>query len=76
MTHKRHPRDSHVVQCFPFLPTVSPSLPPSLPPHLRQLGVREGKRPQPEVGRGVGDHAQDELDRLDHLVDHDLANAA
>ena len=36
---------------------------------LRELGVRQGKRPEAEVGRRVRDPAEHELDRLDGLVD-------
>lgn len=38
-----------------------------LPEDLRELRVREGERPEAEVGRGVGDAAQDVLDRVDRL---------
>lgn len=41
-----------------------------------QLGVREGERPQAEVRGGVAHHAQHELDRLDRLVNHHLAEPA
>ena len=39
----------------------------------RELLVRERERPQPEVARGVGDGAEDELDGVDDLVHHHLA---
>lgn len=37
--------------------------------------MRQGQRPQPQVRGRVGHHAQHELDRLDRLVDHQLAEA-
>lgn len=44
-----------------------------VPEHRRQLRVREGQRPESQVGGGVGHGAEHELDRLDQLVDHELA---
>ena len=37
-----------------------------------ELLVRQRQRPKTEVTGGVGHRAQHKLDRLNHLVDHDL----
>ena len=37
------------------------------PQDFRQLRVREGQGPKPEVGRRVGHRAKAELDRVDGL---------
>eukprot|EP00327_Prymnesium_parvum_P002439 CAMPEP_0182843862 /NCGR_PEP_ID=MMETSP0006_2-20121128/26429_1 /TAXON_ID=97485 /ORGANISM="Prymnesium parvum, Strain Texoma1" /LENGTH=155 /DNA_ID=CAMNT_0024973713 /DNA_START=458 /DNA_END=921 /DNA_ORIENTATION=- len=44
-----------------------------VPEELRELRVREGERPQPQVRGGIRDGAEDELDRVDHLMDDHLA---
>lgn len=41
---------------------------------LGELGVGEGEGPETEVGGGVGDGAEDELDSLDELVDDGLGD--
>lgn len=40
---------------------------------LGELGMGEGQGPETEVGSGVGDAAEDELDGLDELVHHHVA---
>ena len=37
-----------------------------------ELRVRQGERPKPEIRRGVADHPQHKLDRVDQLVDEHL----
>jgi len=39
---------------------------------LGELGVGKGESPETQVGGGVGDSSEDELDGLDHLMDEDL----
>ena len=46
-----------------------------LPEDGGKLGVSKRKSPETEVGGGVGNHTQDELDGLYGLVDEDLAKA-
>ena len=41
---------------------------------LGELGMGEGEGPETEVGGGVGDGAEDELDGLDELVDDGLGD--
>ena len=43
-----------------------------LPEDRGELLVREAQGPQPQVGRRVGDAAEDVLDAVDDLVDHHL----
>lgn len=42
--------------------------------NLGELGVGETEGPETQVGRGVGDGAEDELDCLDALLDDDLVD--
>lgn len=44
-----------------------------VPEHLGQLGVRQGQGPEPEVGGGVRHAPKHVLDRVDGLMDHDVA---
>jgi hypothetical protein len=44
-----------------------------IPKHLGELRVRERERPEPEVGGGVRDAPEAELDGVDDLVDDHLA---
>lgn len=46
-----------------------------LPEDAGELGVGEGEGPQTEVRGSVGDHAEDELDGFDGLVDKDFSEA-
>mmetsp|Transcript_12816 Transcript_12816/g.36245 ORF Transcript_12816/g.36245 Transcript_12816/m.36245 type:complete len:244 (-) Transcript_12816:1786-2517(-) len=44
----------------------------ALPEHGGELGVSQGKGPEAEVGSGVGNGTEDELNGVDDLVDHDF----
>jgi hypothetical protein len=44
-----------------------------IPQNFGELGMCERKRPETEVRRGVRDASKAELDGMDHLVDHNLA---
>lgn len=43
------------------------------PKHLAELGMSEGESPETEVGSSVGDTTEAELNRMDDLMDRDLA---